>query len=122
MCGKLLPTTTMTVVVNTSTMRFYPTTPWMQEGELRAAMPLLLLRNRVGNLNVEVATQHAVTNPDSPNAPAKAGSPLSANGYVLVNRLTASGGTAAWVRFGFFASATSGVARGEVSLTVATTC
>ncbi len=122
MCGKLLPTTTMTVVVNTSTMRFYPTTPWMQAGELRAAMPLLLLRNRVGNLTVQVAYELAATNPDTPSGAENYGSTLSANGFLLAERRTEPASTAAWVRFGFFAAATSGVARGEVSLTVATTC
>jgi hypothetical protein len=114
----------MTVVSDTSTPRFFPATAWMRVEQVDRVSSLLLLRNRYGNLEVRLAYQVATTNSDSPSSSEHWGSTLSTNnGFVNGDRM--SGSTFAnheWVRFGFQAASTSGVGRGEVTVTVATAC
>lgn len=124
MCGKLHPTRSMTVLSDTSTLRFFPATAWMPVAQVGAASALLLLRNRVGNFTIEAAYQVATTNTDSPSAATKWGGTLSTNnGFVNSGRISgAAFADHEWVRFGFQAASTSGVGRGEVTVTVATAC
>ncbi len=115
----------MTVLSDTGTPRFFPTTPWMPRAKVSHASSLILMRNRVGNLSVRLAYQVAETTTDSPSLTEAWGSSLSTNNaFTSGSRLSegALGSGEQWVRFGFQAWTSSGVARGEVTVTIATAC
>ncbi len=124
MCGKFLPDGEAQVIAPDTTWRFVPLTRWVGAGEIDAAIWTLLVRNRVGNLQVRLAYQAAPLRTDDPSAPSGYPKSFSSSGYDIVDRgdLSVLMSNNAWVRFGIEHRSSSGIATGTVRLKTAFRC
>jgi len=102
MCGKLLPEAEVQVIANDATWRWVPLTRWLGAGEINAASALLLVRDRLGNLNVRFAYQPAATDRETPGAVAGYPKTFANSGCDIVDRgdLSVLMSSNAWARLG----------------------
>lgn len=124
MCGKTLPDGEARVIAPDTTWRFVPLTRWLGAGEINAAIWTMLVRDRVGNLQVRIAYQAAPLLPDNPSAPTGYLKSFANSGYDIVDRgdLSVLMSDNAWVRFGIEYRSSSDLATGSVRLKTAFRC
>ncbi len=116
--GQVVGGATVELSTSTSTDFYQATTEWIPYAWADKVKFGLILSNRQGNLEVQVACQTAEEDVESPDAwsSVSGSSARSANGEWCSGELDLTATGKMWIRFGIRYKATSGSASGTVSL------